>query len=184
MKKLIILLFVFLLFGCTKIDNNSNDYYSYFESIVKEENKYVNMTSTGCKYYLPRGVKVKKNKDNNIILSSEDTFLYFYVDVISYYYDKNIKIYNEDDYDYYKELDNDGYLIVDENNGMYLVKVYYNYSIIEFYAEKQNIPRLLTLSSIIVNSVNYNKRSHNNSYNKKNYRRNYRNSFVFSFFHI
>ena len=29
---------------------------------------------------------------------------------------------------------------------------------IEFYTEKQNIPRLLTLSSIIVNSVNYNKK--------------------------
>ena len=158
MKKLIILLFVFLLFGCTKIDNNSNDYYSYFESIVKEENKYVNMTSTGYKYYLPKGVNIKKTKDNNIILSSENTFLYLYVDVISYYYDKNIKIDNEDDYDYYKELDNDGYLIVDENNGMYLVKVYYNYSMIEFYTEKQNIPRLLTLSSIIVNSVNYNKK--------------------------
>ena len=41
---------------------------------------------------------------------------------------------------------------------MYLVKVYYNYSTIEFYTEKQNIPRLLTLSSIIVNSVNYNKK--------------------------
>lgn len=158
MKKLIILLSVFLLFGCTKIDNNSNDYYSYFESIVKEENKYVNMTSTGYKYYLPKGVNIKKTKDNNIILSSENTFLYLYVDVISYYYDKNIKIDNEDDYDYYKELDNDGYLIVDENNGMYLVKVYYNYSTIEFYTEKQNIHRLLTLSSIIVNSVNYNKK--------------------------
>ena len=98
------------------------------------------------------------NTLNNIILSSENTFLYLYVDVISYYYDKNIKIDNEDDYDYYKELDNDGYLIVDENNGMYLVKVYYNYSMIEFYTEKQNLPRLLTLSSIIVNSVNYNKK--------------------------
>lgn len=158
MKKLIILLSVFLLFGCTKINSNSNDYYIYFESIVKEENKYVNMTSTGYKYYLPKGVKIKKAKDNNIILSSDDTLLYLYVDVISYYYDKNIKINNEDDYDYYKEFDKDGYLIVNENNGMYLVKVYYNYSTIEFYTEKQNIPRLLSLSSIIVNSVNYNKK--------------------------
>lgn len=157
MKKIIILLSVFLLFGCTKIDNNSNDYYSYFESIIKEENKYSNITSIGYKYFLPKGVKIKKAKDNNVLLSCEDTFLYLYVDVISYYYDKNTSIDNKDNYDYYKKINDDGYLIVDENNDMYFVKVYYNNASIEFYTKKQNIPKLLTLSSIIINSIDYNK---------------------------
>ena len=33
----------------------------------------------------------------------------------------------------------------------------YNYSSIEFYTEKKNLNRLLTLSSIILNSIEYNK---------------------------
>ena len=156
MRKTLLLLSVFLLFGCTKIEQDSNDYFSYFESIVKEENKFVNTTSTGYKYYLPKGVKVKKVKNNNIVLLCEDTYLYFYVDIISYYYNKKITIENKDDYDYYKKLDDKGFLIVDENNGSYFVKVTYNYSTIEFYSKKKEIPKLLTISSIILNSIKFN----------------------------
>lgn len=156
MRRLFLLISVFMLFGCTKINQQNNEYIEIVENVLANNNKYVNNSSKGYKYYLPIGVSIKKNINNNTILAINDINVYLYVDVISYYYKKNIEVSNSKDYDYVKDLGDNGYLIIDENNGYYFVNLNYNYSNIEFYTEKKNLNRLLTLSSIILNSIEYN----------------------------
>lgn len=160
MKKLkILLLFpIFVLFGCNKIENNNLDYKKYVDDIIVSKNKFVNKSSNGYKYYIPKGMILKKENNNNIILSYNNTNIYFFVDIISYYYnEKNNNEINHNNFDYFKELKDSGFIIVDENNEEYFVKLSYNFSTIEFYTKKDNIPSLLTVSSIILNSVEFNK---------------------------
>lgn len=157
MRKLFLLLSIFLLFGCTKIEQQNSEYIQYVNFILENKNKFVNISSTGYKYYLPKGISIKKSNNNNIIFNADKTNLYLYVDIIGYYYDSKTNISNYEDYDYKKELIDGGYLIVDENNGLYMVKLQDNYSSIEFLTTKEKIPRLLTFSSIIVNSIEFNK---------------------------
>lgn len=169
MRKTLLLLLIFLLLGCNKLDNYETDYYKYVKNIIDNDKKITNMSFDGYKLYLPKGINIKKSLNNNMILSSEDTLMYLYVDIISYYYKKDIVIENEG-YDYFREIDgNNGYLIVDENNGKYYINVGYNYSNIEFYCEKKDISKLLTFSSIILNNIDFNKsiieKQINNSYN-------------------
>lgn len=158
MRKYLFLFSVFLLFGCTKLEKDNYDYQRYVNAIFTTNNKnnFVNATSTGFKYYLPRGVILKQDIDNNIILSVENTNIYFFVDVINYYYNKKFSVIDASKYDYYKDISDDGYLIVDENNGKYLINIAYNNSIIEFYTTKNKISKLLTLSSIILRSIQFN----------------------------
>lgn len=169
MRKTLLLLLIFLLLGCNKLDNYETDYYKYVKNIIDNDKKITNMSFDGYKLYLPKGINIKKSLNNNVILSSEDTLMYLYVDIISYYYKKDILI-NDEGYDYFKKIDgNNGYLVVDENNGKYYINIGYNYSNIEFFCEKKDISKLLTFSSIILNNIDFNKsiieKELNNSYN-------------------
>ena len=162
MRKTLLLLLTLLLFGCTKIDKNDINYLQYVEDVIKNDNNFFSKNSNGFKYYLPKGVIVKKEKNNNILLSSDSTNIYFFIDIINYYYNNKIIIDNSENYDYYKTINDEGFLIVDENNDNYLIKLSYNNCIMEFYTEKEKIPKLLTISSIILNSVEFNDNIINN----------------------
>lgn len=155
MRKTLFLLLVFLLLGCTKIEKNNLDYIEYYNLSINNK-KLSNNNSKGFKFYLPKGVIINKNMNNNIILLSENTKMYLYVDVIGYYYKKSIIDIEENNYDYFKKIKDNGYLIVDENNGKYYIKINSNYSTIEFYSNKRDIPRLILLSSIILNNIEFN----------------------------
>ena len=157
MRKTLFLLLVFLLLGCTKIEKNNLDYIYYYN--LSTNNKiFSNNNSKGFKFYLPKGVIIKKDVNNNFLLLSENTKMYLYVDIVGYYYKKNNNINDENDYDFFKRTNDDGYLIVNENNGKYFVKINSNYSTIEFYSDKKDISRLIILSSIILNNIEFNDR--------------------------
>ena len=157
MRKTLFLLLIFLLLGCTKIEKNNLDYIDYYNMSINNKISS-NNNSKGFKFYLPKSVIVKKNINNNILLLSENTSMYLYVDNIGYYYKKNIINKDENNYDYLKKINNDGYIIVDENNGKYFIKINSNYSTIEFYTNKKDIPKLIVLSSIILNNIEFNDR--------------------------
>ena len=66
MKKILLPLFIILLLtGCSKIDNNTNEYKNVVDSILKNNNHNVNTASVGYKYYIPLGVNIIYDSDFN-----------------------------------------------------------------------------------------------------------------------
>ena len=82
-----------------------------------------------------------------------------YVDIISYYYKKELKYKKNTNNIYYEQIkngDNVGYIEITKNEADYLVNIVYNYSKIEFCTSKEKLNKMITLSSIILNSITYN----------------------------
>ena len=65
-------------------------------------------------------------------------------------------ISNESYYEIFNLGDKNGYIFIEKNNEQYYLSVVYNYSKIEGYVEKEMINKVITLSSIILNSIDYN----------------------------
>ena len=96
--------------------------------------------------------------DYNQIFLVDDIYLYLYVDIISFYNNKDLqKLTNKSGY--YEEFISDnkkGYILVEETGEQYFLSIVYNYSKIEGYVPKEKINKIITLSSIILNSIEYN----------------------------
>ena len=122
MKKRLLLvgILLMLLTGCTPIKNNSSNYNALLTSILSYNNKSVNKAAVGYEYYLPKGLKVIKNKDYNQTFEYSHNYLYLYVDIVSYYYKNNLNLSdNSNDHYYYSKLNDKGYILIDkeeENN--------------------------------------------------------------------
>lgn len=160
MQKKVLLLTIILIFftGCTKIEKNNEDYSKYVVATLKEKN-ITNNVALGYKYYLPRGVKKIKDYDYNQQFLINNTYLYMYVDINSYYYKSKLKENDSSSY-YYQKISYDGktgYIEIIKDNDEYYTKLLYNYAKIEFYSNYGDINKLLTISSIILNSIDYNK---------------------------
>lgn len=161
MKKILIILVCsgMLLTGCTKVDSNNTDYKQLITNCLN--NKIVtNNVSLGYKFYVPRGVKLIKNYDYNQSFLIDNNYIYLYVDIISYYYKNELNHNDETNYYYYQNFssnDKYGYIAIKENNNStYYVKLVYNYGKIEFYAYKNDLAKLISLSTIILNNIEYN----------------------------
>lgn len=159
MKKIIILLLVlFLVTGCVNINNSSID--TIIDDSLKTKITMHNVTSSGYKYYLPKGISIIKEKSNNYVLMDEDNNKYYlYVDIVSKYhkiesnYEETKEVYfskslNRDDYY--------GYLEINELDNKYFIEMMYNYSKIETYIEKDSLNKVIANISTILNSVSYN----------------------------
>ena len=159
-RRLLIIVLVMLLTGCTKIDESSNDYNQLIVGCLSKKT-ITNNVALGYKFYVPRGVKLIKNYDYNQILMIDNDYIYLYVDIISYYY-KN-KLNNKDSmnsYYYYQEFSSNnkfGYIAITENEGnSYYIKIIYNYAKIEFYTSKEKMSKYISLTTIILNNIEYN----------------------------
>lgn len=157
-KKILFLGFiVFILTGCTRINNN-------IDEIVNEtmtgDSSIVNTASTGYELYIPMGVTQITDNDFNQKLKIKDRYIYLYVDTVSYYYKNSLNYANEDDYNYYYRdiLVNgkSGYIGINKDNDSYFCVIVYNYSKIEFYAEIENLDFILANALIIQNSIKFN----------------------------
>ena len=157
-KRLLLVCFLLLLVGCTKIQENNN----YIESIkiCLNEKSNTNNVSAGYKYYIPKGVKKIKDYDYNQVFLIEDQYIYLYVDIISYLYKKDLIIEKENNIYYYEKLNfngKKGYIKIEEKeNSKYFLSILYNYSKIEGYVSKEKLSKIITMSSIILNSIEYN----------------------------
>ena len=157
-KKLILIIFCLLLLsGCKKINDNDN----YIEKVYNclKEKSITNEVALGYKYYLPKGVKKIKDYDYNQVFLVDDCYLYLYVDIISFFHKEEIEkpeVGAESYYEVFNLKDKNGYILVEMRDEQYYLSIVYNYSKIEGYVEKENINKVITLSSIILNSIDYN----------------------------
>ena len=157
-KKILLIFLIFLLIGCKKIENNDNNYIELINDCLKK-NSVTNEVSRGYKYYLPKGAKKLHDYDYNQIFKVDNNYIYLYIDVISYYHKKDlIKADNSNPY-YYQLINNDnkkGYIKIEKKDEKFLVNILYNYSKVEFYTNENDLNKLITISSIILNSIKYN----------------------------
>ncbi len=160
-KKILLVLIVLLLTGCVKIDSDNNDYISVINGSLSK-NKISNNVGIGYKFYVPRGVKLIKNYDYNQSFLVGDDYIYLYVDIISYYYRSKLN-YNAKTSDniYYNNNisfdDKVGFIsIIDKKNDNYYVKIVYNYARVEFFTDKNNLNKMIGISSAILNNIDYN----------------------------
>ena len=158
-KKIITIFLLFLLLGCKKIENSNDNYIELVTNCLNEK-ELTNNVSSGYKYYVPKGVKKIKDFDYNQIFLIDNSKVYLYIDVISYFYDKEISLEEDNNSFYYHKInyqDKLGYIkIKQEKNDEYYVSIFYNYAKVEFYTEYSKLNKMITLSSIILNSVDYN----------------------------
>lgn len=158
MRKIILLICCLLLLsGCKQINENDN----YIEKVYNclSDRTITNDVSLGYKYYVPKGVKKIKDYDYNQVFLVEDCYLYLYVDIISYFYEKELATTDRENSYYYEVInhnDKKGYILIEEEDGQYYLSIVYNYSKVEGYVPKEKLNKIITLSSIILNSIEYN----------------------------
>ena len=158
MKKIILILAVIILTGCTSIDNISYD--EIISEIVSSKYEIYNENRSGYKYYTPCNISSNDTIDYNEILEDDSYRYYFYVDVVSYY-NRVIESYEVDNNAFYSKAinyqDKFGYIEINEvSNNKYLLEIMYNYAKIEVIVDKYDLPKAISNSLIILSSVKYN----------------------------
>ncbi len=157
-KFMFFIIIVLLLTGCTKITDNLDE---VVDATIIDSKLPANTVSTGYELYIPTGVKQVTDSNNNQKFKIGNRYIYLYVDMVSYYYHNMLNYKNVGDYDYYyRKLglnDKTGYVGVRAaEDNLYYGVVVYNYSKIEFYADKDELPIILANALIIVKSVKFN----------------------------
>ena len=155
-KKLLPLLIILFLTGCSKIDNDTKEYSKIINDILVTNNHNVNTASVGYKYYLPIGVDLAYDSDFNKEFKVKDNKIVLYVDIVSYFYKNNLNYKEENTSNYYFSKFSNGYISIDENEENYYLKIIYNYAKIESYVKKGDLVDVIAYSTIILNSINYN----------------------------
>ncbi len=158
MKKIILILAVIILTGCTNVNNMSYD--EIVNTIVSSKYEIYNENRSGYKYYTPSNISSSNTIDYNEILEDDTYRYYFYVDVISYY-NRVIESYEVDNNAFYSKAinyqDKFGYIEINEvSNNKYLLEIMYNYAKIEVIVDKYDLSKAISNSLIILSSVKYN----------------------------
>ena len=155
-KKVLLVCLTFLLVGCTRVDG-VDDYISLVNDCLVDR-AVTNDVSLGYKFYVPRGVRKIRDYDYNQVFLVDNTSIYLYVDIVSYFYKKDLVYSKDEKSTYYKKIKHNnevGSFELCENDGIYFVKMVYHYSKIEFYTDKEHLNKVITLSSIILNIIDY-----------------------------
>ncbi len=159
-KKIIIILSLFLMTGCTQtyyMNNLSYDEIINYSTV--ETSDLHNTNNKGFKYYLPAGFTITKDDGFNQTLTSRNNIYYLNIDIVSYYYKKGInESENLEDYYFYTFDRNDiqGYLRIRKNIDKFFVELCYNYAIIEVEVEENELRYAVSRSITILNSIKYN----------------------------
>lgn len=155
---LLIVLLTITLTGCTavRIDTESID--NIISNVLLKEKDLYNRVGKGYKYYIPRGVTYIDTNDLNEKLYSNGIYYYLYIDVVSYFYDIDIEYEEDSDLYYSKKIDGDmnGYLEIKEEDNLYHIIFYYNYSKIEAVVEEDSINEVVLNASYILSTVQFN----------------------------
>ena len=150
-----IALFLLLLTGCSNINNL--EYEEIAKQAVSQSNK-PNVAVRGYKIFLPIGMAIVNDNEDNITISSNGETYYLYVDVISYYnkYDNDYTANKKDNlYDEIVEVnDKKMHISICKYKNKYFLEVNYNYGKIEVITN--NVKEALTKSLLILNNTNFN----------------------------
>ncbi len=157
MKKLLIIICLLFITGCSDIRKQSYD--DIINNIATRANKD-NVYRTGYSYYLPRGMRVSDSTLYNESITDARYKYYLYVDIVSYY-KKVTKDYSVNNNALVsKKLDYNGkFGYVEVNllkNDKYLVEIMYNYAKIEVIVDKSNLNEAMLSIINILKSVEYN----------------------------
>ncbi len=158
MKKIILILSVFLLCGCV----NLNDL-SYDEIIAREldsVSKFNNIKRNGYSYTLLNGLKITEHDEYNDVIENSRSKFYLYVDIVSYYHQKDFNYSIKSNVFYSKSYEFNGkkaYLEINNlENDKYLIEIMYNYAKIEVIVDKYDINSSLSQAMSILSSITYN----------------------------
>lgn len=161
MKKILIILLLLTLTGCSivRIDVSSID--NTVDVILSKKNTLYNEDGQGYKYYIPNGVTHIDTNDLMHTLYYNGEYLYLYVDIVSYYYKNDINYKKSNNSYFYKRINNGkqkGYVEVTQQDNLYYVNFYYNYARIEALVTKENLNTTIMNASYILSTINYNKK--------------------------
>lgn len=159
MKKIVSLLLLFILTGCTMVRIDTTDIDNMVDVVLSKDNKLYNHVGKGYKYYIPRGVTYIDTIEFNDKLYSDGNYYYLYIDAISYFYQKECSYQKSDDSYYFKQIDVNGkvgYIDIKEKDGKYLIDFMYNYAHIESLVDKEDINSVILSSSYILSTVKFN----------------------------
>lgn len=160
MKKIIILLSVFLLVGCTNTLSSTLSIDSGIQVVLAENSAKTNTSGIGFKYYKPRDFSVLEDSGYNQVLLNNGDKYYLNIDINGYYnkYKEDYKISNELYYsNRFYSGDNQGYIEIRKgNNNYFYIKMMYNYSNVEVAVIESDIKKAVINSAIILSSIRYN----------------------------
>ncbi|MDD2469475.1 MAG: hypothetical protein PHI22_00900 [Bacilli bacterium] len=161
MKKFFMLLLISLIIttGCNikQIDDKNID--KMIDTILGTNLNLHNQTSSGYKYYVPRGVRVIDSTSYNEKLYTNGHMYYLYVDVVSYHFKKtsdykvNEKAYFSKKLDYNNKK---GYLEINKIKNLYFVEMMYNYAKIEAFVSLDSLEQTVINASYILSSLKFN----------------------------
>ena len=159
-KKIIILISIFLLIGCTKININEMNLEEIIDTVINNDNvSLYNTNKKGYRFFLPSEFSIIKDNDFVQQLVSHNNIYYLNIDLVSYYY-KNIMQGKEETSDYafynFEHNNNYGYLKIRKNNDYFFVELCYNYAIIEVEVKENELKYAVSRSIMILNSLKYN----------------------------
>ena len=158
-KKIALTLLMLTLTGCVRTDLKIENYDTLVLNVINNHSGYTNEVWNGYQFLIPKGVKLLENNSNNQIFLGFDTKIYVYVDISSYYYKNKLNYPISGDNYYYKEINNgdkSGYILIDKVDDLYFLKIVYNYAKVEAYVDEYNLNNVITLSTIIIDSIEYN----------------------------
>ena len=159
MKKLILLLLVLLLSGCTVVRIDTSDLNNIVDVVLSKDNTLFNQVGKGYKYYIPVGVSYIDTEDFNDILYSNGNYYYLYIDTISYYYnvEKEYVLNNNAYYSRSININNKyGYLEINKQDDLYFVEFMYNFSKIEALVKEDDLEEVILNASYILSTVKFN----------------------------
>lgn len=159
MKKLILLLLVLLLSGCTVVRIDTSDLNNIVDVVLSKDNTLFNQVGKGYKYYIPVGVSYIDTEDFNDILYSNGNYYYLYIDTISYYYnvEKEYVLNNNAYYSRSININNKyGYLEINKQDDLYFVEFMYNFSKIEALVKEDDLEEVVLNASYILSTVKFN----------------------------
>lgn len=156
-KLALLLTISFFICSCSSIKNKDlTDILNAIGSKITDYNTY----HTGFKYYLPKGMNVKKTGLYNDEIESKDYIFYLYTDVISYYNKVQSDYEVKDDAFFSARLSsgtNFGYIEINlQENNQYLIEIMFNYAKIEVMVDYEDINLALEYAVSILRSIEYN----------------------------
>ncbi len=166
MKKILIIISVLFLTGCTTTLSSTLTIDNIISKITNEEEISPNTSGIGFKYYKPRDFSVLEDNRFNQVLINNTYRYYLNIDINSYIGKRTVD-YQIDNSLYYSTKFNyngkNGYLEIRNGfNGYFYLKMMYNYSYIEVSVKENDIKEAVVNSAIILTSIKYNDKVINN----------------------
>ena len=165
---IVILLLVFVLTGCTSKKLNEMSIDEILSLGVTSNESLYNTNNIGYRYYLPRGFEIVEDRDNIQILKSNGIEYFLNVDLVSYYNKTEIeREYNNTEVYKYVPIsykNKSGFLEIIQNNDYFLIKLVYNYAIIESQVKENEINETIMNMGYILSSIKYNDSVINNKF--------------------